>query len=153
MVDIRQKGAAAERDICIRLNDTIMRAMKDSGMYSDIEIVAHKNTVQRNQNQTAVGGGDLTNTIGLSIEIKRQEALAINTWWKQTVAAAERNNETPVLIYRQSKQKWRAISLALLSLQDDTAVEVRVEFEFEDFLNWFYQRARVHIAEGRIFRK
>ena len=100
-INIRAKGAGGEREICDVLNSIIqdtMRILK----FPPKEVEAAGRTVQRNQNQSAVGGNDLTNTFGLSIEVKRQEQLAINTWWAQCLAAANRNNEHPVLLYRQN---------------------------------------------------
>lgn len=136
-INIRTKGATGEREICAALNEIIVSVMMKLG-YD----IPDKAIVQRNQNQTAVGGKDLSNTFDLAIEVKRQEQLAVNTWWKQCVAQAERNNEKPVLIYRQNRMSWRVVMLVGLPLPgangSGTAVMyVRGEFSWNDFLTWF----------------
>ena len=136
MINIRQKGASGEREICDLLNDIIQKVMRSMD-YSAEEVIKAGKTVQRNQNQTAVGGNDLTNTFGLSIEVKRQEQLAINTWWKQTVEAADRNSEHPVLLYRQNGKKWNCVTMGYLELPNSKFVKIRMAIDFEDFKTWF----------------
>ena len=51
-------------------------------------------------------GGDIQAIEGLSIEVKRHETLAINTWWKQAVRQAS-DTDIPVLMYRQNRKPWR----------------------------------------------
>ena len=135
-INIRQKGASGEREICDLLNDIIQKVMRSMD-YSAEEVIKAGKTVQRNQNQTAVGGNDLTNTFGLSIEVKRQEQLAINTWWKQTVEAADRNLEHPVLLYRQNGKKWNCVTMGYLELPNSKFVKIRMAIDFEDFKTWF----------------
>jgi hypothetical protein len=77
------------------LNDIIVKVMTALAFPAD-EIEKAKTMVQRNQNQSAVGGCDLTNTFGMAIEVKRQETLAIPEWWRQVTKAAEKNNELHV---------------------------------------------------------
>lgn len=105
-LNIRQKGQGGEREIADMLNFIVYSVMKEKG-FSEEECLKGMGTIQRNQNQSAVGGNDLTNCFGLSIEVKRQEHLAVTTWWTQCVASAKQNNEVPVLIYRQNRKKWR----------------------------------------------
>jgi hypothetical protein len=75
----------------------------------------------------------------MSIEVKRQEQLSVNTWWQQCTAAAERNNEHPVLLYRQNRKKWRCVTLVWLHLPGGAQQQVRAEFDFDTFLHWFEQ--------------
>lgn len=65
--------------------------------------------VQRNQNQSAVGGDDLIGTYDFSIEIKRQEALSLDKWWKQACVSASRQGKIPVVIYKQNRKPWRVM--------------------------------------------
>lgn len=136
MINIRQKGAEGEREVYKALNPIVQRVMQRLGFPAE-QVAAASNCIQRNQNQSAVGGNDLSNTFGLSIEVKRQEQLSINTWWQQCTAAAERNNEHPVLLYRQNGKKWRCVTLVWLSLPDQKQVQARAEFDWDTFLNWF----------------
>ena len=141
-INIRQKGANGEREIIKHLEPIIRRVMQEGGFaLPDVGIV------QRNQNQSAVGGSDLSNTFGLAIEVKRQEQLSINTWWNQCDAAAKRNGEVPVLLYRQNHKAWRCVMMGALGLpqsqgQGELTMRVRVEISFDEFLQWFEQWVR-----------
>ena len=136
MINIRQKGAGGEREICDVLN-TILKNVMTRMNYPAEEIAKAANSVQRNQNQTAVGGNDLSNTFGMSIEVKRQEQLAINGWWAQCVAAADRNQEHPVLLYRQNGKKWQCVTLVYIELPNSKFQKIRASFDFEQFKTWY----------------
>lgn len=147
-INVRQKGAEGEREVAKALNAVILRALNEQG-----HNVPDTDIVQRNQNQTAVGGNDLSNVFGLSVEVKRQEQLAINAWWAQCVAAAARNAETPVLIYRQNRKAWRVVMNAELPLpmaqgSYRAAKVCRVELSWDDFLEWFYQHVTRKLLNG-----
>lgn len=132
-INIRQKGAGAEREIADELNLIINVVRMQLGMQ-----VMAKPQVQRNQNQTAVGGCDLVGTYNYAIEVKRQEALSINTWWKQCCVSAEELGMTPVLLFRQSKQKWRVLLYANVpSSSGQTHHKVRAEISWDDFKAMF----------------
>lgn len=136
-INIRQKGANAERDIADDLNAIIHDVRSAMGL----EPLA-KPMVQRNQNQSAVGGKDLVGTFGLAIEVKRQEQLSINTWWAQCVKSADELKETPVLLFKQSHKKWRCIIPAMLQLPTSPAVvystlTTRAEIDYDAFKQYF----------------
>ena len=150
-INIRQKGAEGERQVIKMLTPIIqdvMRAME----FPEDKVAAALKMVQRNQNQSAVGGNDLSNTFGLSIEVKRQEQLAINTWWAQCEAAAARNNELPVLIFKQNNKPWRFITLGFLHTPAAnggwTSLRARVEFNEETFKRWFAEWVRGQLLNG-----
>lgn len=147
MINVRQKGAEGEREVYKAMNPIIQKVMRELGFPAE-HVAAAENCVQRNQNQSAVGGNDLTNTFGLSIEVKRQEQLSINTWWKQCVAAAERNSEVPVLLYRQNGKKWKCQTLVWLSLPNGKQVQTLAEFDWESFKGWFEHWVRVKLTSG-----
>lgn len=144
-IDIRQKGAEGERQVIQMLTPIITSVMREMDFPLE-QIGAALKMVQRNQNQSAVGGNDLTNTFGLSIEVKRQEALSVGTWWAQCEAAAKRNNELPVLIYRQNRKPWRIRTYGFLHTPASdggwTSIRALVEFDEATFKTWF--RAWVH---------
>lgn len=144
-INIRQKGQTGEREVAQALNPIVLRLLAKHGHQLP---PADKPPIQRNQNQSAVGGSDLTGTFGLAIEIKRQEQLSINTWWEQCLASAKNSQEVPVLVYRQNGKKWRVVLYAAIGLpdgrDDSTAsrtsggyVRARVEMDWESFLRWF----------------
>lgn len=153
MINIRQKGANAEREIADELNYIVNSIYKDMGLD-----VPTKPVVQRNQNQSAVGGKDLTGTFGLAVEVKRQEQLSINTWWKQCAASALESAEKPVLLFRQNGKantllgRWRCIMLVDLPLPTTngsvaTFITVRAEIEYETFKSFFRTWAQASISK------
>lgn len=146
-INVRAKGANGEREIADALNYIIYQQMKLLGM-SEQEALKGMTTVQRNQNQSAVGGNDLTNVLGLSVEVKRQETLSIPAWWRQCVVAANRNNEVPVLVYRQNRKAWQVMTKMFVPLPNGSQVPVEAIMSFEDFKKWFALWAFQQIAAG-----
>jgi hypothetical protein len=134
-INIRQKGAEGEREVMKILNDIVQDVRVAKGLP---KLATQDLPFQRNQNQTAVGGDDLTNPFKLSIEVKRQEQLSINTWWKQCLASACRSQGYAILIFRQSRKPWRVMLSANLPInRDKTIGPVRVEIDIETFRQWF----------------
>lgn len=151
-INIRQKGAEGEREVIKMLTPLIVAAMKELDCPQALIDNALK-MVQRNQNQSAVGGNDLSNTFGMSIEVKRQEQLSVNTWWKQCCEAAVRNNELPVLIYRQNRKPWRVRTFGFLHVPKDGAelwgsLQAIIEFDEDTFKQWFKLWVRGKILSG-----
>lgn len=150
-INIRQKGAEGERQVIKMLTPVIIDVMKELE-YPQDKIDAALKMVQRNQNQSAVGGNDLSNTFGMSIEVKRQEQLSVGTWWAQCEAAAVRNGELPVLIYRQNNKAWRIRTLGFLHAPGDnggwTSVRAQVEFDQATFLTWFRAWVKGKLLNG-----
>lgn len=88
-MNIRQKGQNGEREAAEILGKMLGR-----------------DDLVRNLEQTRSGGGDITGIDGITVEVKRQEALAINTWWRQVCVAADRDGTVPVLMYRKNRSPW-----------------------------------------------
>lgn len=147
MINIRQKGANGEREVADALNAIVRKVMQEIG-FSQQDIEDKARAVQRNQNQSAVGGCDLSNTFGMAIEIKRQEQLAVNSWWDQCVKAATRNGDHPVLLYRQNRKPWRVVTNVWLNLPDGKQIPVRAEFDWDSFLGWFRHWVYFHLMNG-----
>lgn len=150
-INVRQKGQTGEREVATLMNEIIQNVMREMKFPED-QVLAASNAVQRNQNQSAVGGNDLSNTFGLSIEVKRQENLSANTWWKQTVAAANRNNEVPVLMYRQNRKAWHIRTLVWLSLPNGRQVQALAEFDIDTFKHWFQEWVKARLNDGHEVR-
>lgn len=150
-INVRQKGASGEREIADMLNFIIYKQMQALG-YPEEECLKAMSTVQRNQNQSAVGGNDLSNVLGLSIEVKRQEQLAIPQWWRQCVAAAERNNEVPVLIYRQNRKAWHVVTRMMVLCPNGAMIPVVGQMSIDDFKLWFAHWANQQISLGHQVR-
>jgi hypothetical protein len=148
-IDIRAKGQNGEREVADMLNFIIYTVMKDLG-YSEDECLKGMRTVQRNQNQSAVGGNDLTDTFGMSIEVKRQEQLSIGTWWAQCLEAAKPKNLCPVLLYRQNKKAWRARAYVWLHLPSGGQTPIVAEFDIDSFKSWFYLWVKTKLLEAGV---
>ena len=146
-INIRAKGQEGEREVQRALEPIVQRLLKTGGYP-----VPDKPIIQRNQNQSAVGGSDLSNTFGLCIEVKRQEQLSINTWWKQCTDAAKSKGETPVLLYRQNGKKWRCVTLVWLHLPGGMQQQARAEMDWDSFLGWFEQWVRQKLVKGEVPR-
>lgn len=84
----QNKGKAGEREV------------------ADIIFYATGVKATRNLNQARNGGHDLDGVPGISVEVKRQEKLSINTWWKQCTRQATEAGLVPVLAYRQNRKPW-----------------------------------------------
>lgn len=153
MINVVNKGKAGEREVATMLNGIVVEVMTAMAYPAEV-IEAATKTVQRNQNQTAVGGCDLTNVFGMAVEVKRQEQLSIGTWWKQCVAAAERNNELPVLIYRQNRKAWKVRTYSWLALPGSAPGSwsrqqmIVAEFDIDTFKGWFAQWVRGKLEQG-----
>lgn len=138
MLHKRQKGGRGEREFYKLLNDRI----------ASIRLLLGKEEIQppfqRNQNQTAIGGSDLTNPFGLSIEVKRQEALHIASWWEQCTEQAAIESGKAILAYRQNRKPWR-IRMQLFDLVGIKAINKMphidfnpiVEIDLTGFMDWF----------------
>lgn len=149
MINPRTKGAEGERQLATALNDVINNVLIELGMQ-----LPAKPIVQRNQNQSAVGGKDLVGTYGLAIEVKRQEQLAVNTWWAQCVKSADELNEIPVLIYRQNNKAWNVVipvALVLPRMNFHNAQPmlhgVRGTIMWTDFLVFFREHVKNSILQ------
>lgn len=140
-INIRTKGQEGEREIQ-RILEPIVRNV----MIRLRHPLPEKPIIQRNQNQSAVGGSDLSGTFGLAIEIKRQEALSVNTWWKQCQKAADESGEHPVLLYRQNGRKWKCVTLVWLDLPNAKQQQIRAEFDMDTFEAWFEQWVNFKLA-------
>lgn len=152
-INVRQKGASGEREVAKMLNDIITSVMTAMAFPPD-QIEAAAKCVQRNQNQTAVGGCDLSNVFGMAVEVKRQENLSVPAWWRQCVASAERNNELPVLIYRQNRKPWRVRTYAWLALPGsepssyNRQAMIVAEFDEDTFKSWFRSWVQGRLEQG-----
>lgn len=134
-INIRTKGQEGEREVARAMNSIVESVLQKH----EIKI-PEKPIVQRNQNQSAVGGSDLQNPFRLAVEVKRQEALSINTWWKQCCTSAIADGAIPVLLFRQNgNRSWRCILRVDVPLGDGVHVTgIRAEISWDDFLQWFY---------------
>jgi hypothetical protein len=146
------KGKNGEREVVTKLNSIIERILAMNVEWSEDVVNVARKCIQRNQNQSAVGGSDLSGVFGLAIEIKRHETLHIEQWWKQCMEQAVRNNEHPVLLYRQNHQPWRCITMGHAPLPGGRISTMRVQMEEDPFATWFYQWVYYKMMSGELPR-
>lgn len=150
-INRQAKGKDAEREVANELNVALNGILVTLGV--PLPQVPY---IQRNQNQSAVGGKDLTGTFDLCIEIKRQETLSVNTWWAQCLAAARRNGEKPVLIYRQNRQAWAVVmevGLLIPAVGEgclESTLVTQATIPWNSFMQWFRRYAHVMVETGRL---
>jgi len=133
-INIRTKGQSGERQVQKILNDIIAEVREDLG-YPAHDVIDLP--FQRNQNQSAVGGADLSNPMNLEIEVKRQEALSVNSWWKQCILSAARTGGIPILIYRQNRKPWKIMMNGNINVKGGYYFDTRVEISIAAFKEWF----------------
>lgn len=150
-INVRAKGQTGEREVVDLLNGIIYRVMKEMG-YPEAECLKGASSAQRNQNQSAVGGCDISNAFGLAIEVKRQETLSVPAWWRQTVKSAETNNEVPVLMYRQNRKPWHIRTRVWVPLPGNRQIQVEAEFDIDAFRAWFAGWVRGQLEGGFTLR-
>lgn len=153
MIHVVNKGKEGEREVCRLLNGVLQEILTEMKGLDEQTRAAVRSIVQRNQNQSAVGGGDI-NLLGLSIEVKRQETLSVDTWWKQAQASAARNGDKPVLMYRQNRKAWHVVMDGLLPVAAGYSVTTgaRVTIDLDTFLRWFGFWAERKISYGEVNR-
>lgn len=146
-INVRVKGQNGEREIATLLNGILITVLKELSAPNDL-ILRAASSVQRNQNQSAVGGGDLINTFGLSIEVKRQEILNVDAWWRQCHASASRNKEWPVLLYRQNNKPWRCRTVVNVTLPDESQIHAIGDINYLAFQAWYKEWITIRLRQG-----
>lgn len=149
-LNIRNKGAGGEREICELMNRLTAQVL----LSPDHNITPPAVPLfQRNQNQTAVGGADITNPFELCIEVKRHETLQVNQWWEQCTTAAKRFGGIPILMYRQNgKRKWNVVMYGMLPCPDMNRLKMfRMTLEQQDFEQWFKDYLDDYLRKHDVF--
>lgn len=130
-IHVVNKGKQGEREFIKFLQPMVDEVYKELGM-EPIQLF-------RNQNQSALGGYDIDGIPWLAIEIKRQEQLNINSWWKQVVTATG-EGQVPLLAFRQNHKKWRFMVWSHIHTGGKGYLQIRSEINLDDFKQWFKTR-------------
>lgn len=125
----RDKGANGERELLKWFTDTFSFSKR----------------LKRNWEQAAMGGADCIDIPGYAIEVKRQEQLCLDAWWKQTCKQALNHGAFPILAYRQNRRPWMFCLPASLINEESWGYITVTQREFE---SWF--RKRLQISKQRI---
>lgn len=151
-LNARAKGQNGEREVVHLLNGVIRQVLESQTWPEDV-VKASLSCIQRNQNQSAVGGCDLNGVFGMAVEIKRVERLNVEAWWRQCTEQARRNAEHPVLLYRQNHQPWTCVTMGHAPLPGSRqSSAIRIEMNEDDFTTWFYQWVYYKCIAGELPR-
>jgi len=133
MINPRTKGASGEREVCTWLNSVVTELHAENGIVRPDDTPVF----QRNQNQSAVGGSDITNPFDLCIEVKRQEILQLDKWWEQCTTASDRFGGIPILLFRQNgKRRWNAMMMVSVEIDSTTAIKCKGILSQDNFDTW-----------------
>jgi hypothetical protein len=131
------KGSGGELEVITILYNWVNEVRSHHGLPP---LPKDDTSIHRNYNQSAQGGSDISNQLGLCIEVKRHENLSINTWWSQVTTAAEKEGGIPILMFRQNRKKWRIVMNTFCIIPRSLGpkgIEVRSEISLDDFEYWF----------------
>jgi hypothetical protein len=79
-------------------------------------------------------GHDLIGFEPFGIEVKRQEVLALRTWWRQAKVASHRSHtpSIPVVMYRRNRKQWKfLIGAQWIGLEVGF-----IHLESQEFIDW-----------------
>lgn len=130
-IHVLNKGKTGEREVVKLIQPWV------DEVYGHLMMDAPQ--LHRNQNQSALGGYDIDGLPWIALEVKRQETLNLNAWWKQVNKAARADQE-PIVIFRQNRKKWRILMYVWLHTGGTGHKRVRAEVTLEDFMQWFKER-------------
>lgn len=133
------KGKRGEREIINMLQPIV------DTVYSNFPDVTEVPLLQRNTLQSDRGGFDIVGLDWMAAEVKFQETLNLNTWWKQTEAQVK-EGQIPVLFYRQSRKAWRVQTTMFMPLGDKRFYS-RADISIESFLIYFKFRILDELAK------
>lgn len=127
------KGKRAEREVIKLLKPILEKVYAEAGI-DDIPML------QRNTLQSDKGGYDIVGLDWLAIEVKHQESLSVNTWWRQTIEQAKPGQQA-TLFYRKNNVKWQVVIMTFVCIGDGY-IPVRSTLAVEDWLRYFERRLR-----------
>jgi Holliday junction resolvase len=142
----RNKGANAEREVRDIVRAAGFECIRDGQIYDDDD-----------------PNDDLAHNIpGVHIEVKRRETLAIPAWCRQ--AEDDARGRVPWVVFRQSKQPWRAVvpfvfmlNLTAMALAQHAEIAAWQELAAtcpgphaaeRDWDEWYAHRAKLFPATG-----
>lgn len=128
------KGKRGEREVVAMLQPIVDK------VYAEFEGMVDARTghvirgvrLQRNTLQSDAGGFDIVGLEWLALEVKYQETLNVEAWWRQTCGQAK-EGQLPVLLYRKSRVEWKAMTMSRVNA-GTKIVRLRTESRGADWL-------------------
>lgn len=131
----RDKGQRGEREAIAILQPVIDDVFFNTGIKTPV--------LKRNLMQPFEGGYDLIGLGWIALEVKRQERLNVNAWWKQALKQCKVGQE-PVLMYRKNRQKWQVMMLVDIH---HTGLQCAATLDIDCFLEYFKLRLQEEITK------
>lgn len=135
----RDKGKRGEREVINQLQEILDRVRTRRGL--------PRMLLERNLLQAHLGGCDMFGLEWLALEVKRQEYISVEPWWRQTVEQAG-PKQTPVLVWRASHQPWRVRLRGVIQIFEAASMPVVMDVSWEWFLQYFEQRLEAELGHG-----
>lgn len=144
----RDKGKRGEREIIALLQPVVDQAFKTLRMDSwDLDTRLRRNTLQSDS-----GGYDIVGP-GMdyfAVEVKFQEQLSVETWWKQTQEQTK-HGQVPVLFYRKSRLPWRVRTELPVQYPGPWVHWTQVEMTVDNWLPFYSDVLRDRISKDSRF--
>jgi hypothetical protein len=130
------KGANAERDVLSAFRDVMVNVEADIEAEGHT-FVARSSFATRKRIEKGTSNRDLGNIPLISIEVKRREKLAVESWWEQAMRQAD-SGELPVLVYRANREPWTVLTWVACTDPLGRIVKyVRGAMSLPDFLAYY----------------
>jgi hypothetical protein len=143
------KGANGERDVLSAFRD-VMRNVESELTEAGFTFVARSEFATRKRLERGTSSRDIGNIPIISIEVKRNERLNINSAWEQCVRQSD-GGLLPTLVYRYNREPWRVRTWIALTHYNGTGAPVSYavgEVSLVDFLTYFARLYREFLTAG-----
>lgn len=137
-INVKQKGAKAERDVIAMLQPVVNEVCGELGIEPMV--------LKRNLEQTRGGGYDIVGVDWLAVEVKHQTMDRRDAWWEQTKKQAGVDQE-PILVYKLTGNKWWVRMYGRLQHGSDF-VRCPVDITPAAFLVYFRHRLKKELIKG-----
>lgn len=136
----KQKGAAGEADILVRLQQIAAKVYIEKGLPPP-------------EPYRGRHGIDVRGIPYIAPEVKRHEPMngaaellpsQIDKWWEQ--AKSQAGSKLPVLFYRMNRRPWLVRMYGYIEIDSATRIRCPVDISYEAFAAWYDLRVR---AGGR----
>jgi hypothetical protein len=100
-INVRNKGANGEREVCDLLQPVVDRVAAEHGLVAP--------RLRRNVEACQVGGEDIVGLPWYSIEVKRVERIELDKWWRQACVQATRRSAGSTSWDALARGGWRVV--------------------------------------------
>lgn len=148
-INSRSKGKRGEREVINKiLQPIVIKEYCKRGLKAPL--------IARNLQQSDKGGYDIIGLSWLAIEVKFVEKENIPSWWAQTLNQCGKG-QIPILLYRKSRAKWRAVTRGFLPSFDGNGktkvFAMPVDVAIEPFKRWLSYEIGRRLDHEKVVRQ